>query len=328
MIWSLSISKDLIAYLDEFGHQGPYIRHDHPKLNTYPCFGYAGFVLPADNVRRMGGYFKYIKEQLLAWEIERSEIPSDQWEKKGSALLTTANIVRYSDEILPALQRIFRKLGNLGGQIFFYGQQKPLGPVSKTKETSQDRENHCLIQAINRLGTLASDRDERLMVIMDATDTDNRTRAVATLGATIYSRHNKENRSIVEVPLQTESHLYSTVQLADWTCAILGRLTDYHFAEQSEFSWAVDLGRDIFRNAKPTSNSIIWSNAASRDSRCFPGQLINATRFREIEQRRESQRNRRELKNKGMFHQLIEAGTPEFREKLEQIRSETTNNKK
>lgn len=136
------------------------------------------------------------------------------------------------------------------------------------------------------------------MVIMDATDTDNRERAVATLGATIYSRNNKENRSIIEVPLQTESHLYSTVQMADWTCALLGRLTDYHFAEQSEFSWAVDLGRDVFWKSKPTSNSIIWSNAETKDSKCFPEQLVNATRFWEIEQRRESQRERKRLKTK------------------------------
>ena len=157
----------LIAYLDEFGHQGPYIRHDHPKYNTHPCFGYAGFVLPADNVRRMGGHFKYVKEKLLSWEIERSEIPSDQWEKKGSALLTTTNIDQYGAQIMPAIQRIYRKLGRLGGQLFFYGQQKPIGPVSETKEASQDRENHCLIQAINRLGTLASNREERLLGIMD-----------------------------------------------------------------------------------------------------------------------------------------------------------------
>lgn len=313
----------LIAYLDEFGHQGPYVRHDHRKYNAHPCFGYAGYILPAENVRRMGGYFKYVKEKLLAWEIEHSGKPSNQWEKKGSALLTTKNIDQYGDEILPALLRIYRKLGSLDGQIFFYGQQKPLGPVSETKETSQERENHCLIQAITRLGTLASDRDERLMVIMDATDTDNRERAVATLGATIYSRNNKENRSIIEVPLQTESHLYSTVQMADWTCALLGRLTDYHFAEQSDFSWAVDLGRDVFREAKPTSNSIVWSNAETKDSKCFPEQLVNATRFWEIEQRRNSQRERKRLKNEGMYQSLIAAGSPEFRAKLEQIRSST-----
>ena len=55
----------------------------------------------------MGGYFKYVKEKLLAWEIEHSDIPADRWEKKGSALLTTANISQYSDEIFPALMSIW-----------------------------------------------------------------------------------------------------------------------------------------------------------------------------------------------------------------------------
>ncbi len=147
----------LIAYLDEFGHQGPYIRHDHPKFNTHPCFGYAGYILPAENVRKMGGYFKYIKENLLAWELSQSEVPADRWEKKGSALLTSNNFRNYEDEIVPALRRIYGKLGQLEGQLFFYGQQKLVGPVSETHETSQDRESHCLIQAINRLGVMSRD---------------------------------------------------------------------------------------------------------------------------------------------------------------------------
>ena len=124
----------LIAYIDEFGHQGPYISHDHAKYNTHPCFGYAGYILPAENVREMSGYFKYVKEQLLAVEIELSGVPSDQWEKKGSALLTTRNIKRYGDELAPALSRIYRKLGKLGGHLFFYGQQKPVGPVRNKRE--------------------------------------------------------------------------------------------------------------------------------------------------------------------------------------------------
>ena len=35
LFWPLSYLEGtamLIAYLDEFGHQGPYIRHDHKKL--------------------------------------------------------------------------------------------------------------------------------------------------------------------------------------------------------------------------------------------------------------------------------------------------------
>lgn len=277
----------LIAYLDEFGHQGPYISHSHPKFKTHPAFGYAGYVLPAENVRKFGGYFEHIKENLLQWEIQQAEAHPRRWEKKGAALLTTSNNHKYGGEIRPALNRIYRRLGELNGEIFFYGQQKPIGPLSVTKESSQDRENHCLIQSINRLGTYAAQAGKRLLVIMDATDTDNRERAVATLGKTIYDRSNKDNRSIIEVPLQADSRLYGTLQLADWTCALIGRLADYHFAEDSEFSWAVDLGRSIFTKAQPTSRSVIWSNSPAKDSRCFPNHLIQAERFREIEARNE-----------------------------------------
>lgn len=305
----------LIAYIDEFGHQGPYISHDHKKYNTHSCFGYAGYIVPASNVRKMGGHFKYIKEQLLEWEIKHSTVPRDQWEKKGASLLTTSNISQYGDEIKPALHRIYRKLGQLDGEIFFYGQQKPLGPVSRTHETSQDRESHCLIQAISRLGTIASKKGKRLMVIMDATDTPNRERAVATLGATIYSRNNKEAQSIIEIPLQTESHLYGTVQLADWTCALMGRLTDYHFAEKSEFSWSIDLGRDIFTRTQPSANSIIWSNAPTKDSKCFPNQLVSTTPFWKIEQQRITKQERKRAKNGRMLQSVLEASSPEFRKK-------------
>ena len=82
----------LIAYLDEFGHQGPYIRHDHKKFNTHPVFGYAGYLIPSHSVRQFGGYFEYVKEQLLDWEITQANAHPRRWEKKGSALFTTANI--------------------------------------------------------------------------------------------------------------------------------------------------------------------------------------------------------------------------------------------
>jgi hypothetical protein len=82
----------LIAYLDEFGHIGPYISDSHTKFNTHPVFGYAGFVMPAENVREFGGYFEYIKENLLRFEIERDGAHPRRWEKKGASLFTTKNI--------------------------------------------------------------------------------------------------------------------------------------------------------------------------------------------------------------------------------------------
>ena len=34
----------LLAYIDEIGEPGPYVAKDHPRFNTNPVFGYAGFV--------------------------------------------------------------------------------------------------------------------------------------------------------------------------------------------------------------------------------------------------------------------------------------------
>ena len=42
------------AYLDEFGHVGPYVARTDPKYRESPVFGLAGFVLPAEEVRGFG----------------------------------------------------------------------------------------------------------------------------------------------------------------------------------------------------------------------------------------------------------------------------------
>jgi len=47
----------LLAYIDEIGETGAFVSHDHPKFNTSPAFGYAGFVIPAVNARRFGAAF-------------------------------------------------------------------------------------------------------------------------------------------------------------------------------------------------------------------------------------------------------------------------------
>ena len=91
------------------------------------CLGMQVMFCHLKKVRHFGGYFEHVKENLLAWEIERAGKHPRRWEKKGSTLLTTANINAYGSEILP------------------------VGPVSQTHETSQAREEHCLIQAITRL---------------------------------------------------------------------------------------------------------------------------------------------------------------------------------
>lgn len=311
----------LIAYIDEFGHQGPFIEPNHPKYGEHPIFGYAGYILPAANVRQLGGFFEFTKENLLSWEIKKAGVHPRRWEKKGASLLTTKNIELYGTEITPALNRIYYQMQKQGGHLFFYGQEKPLGPVSETHESSQEREKHCLFQTIQRLGSYATSRNEQLLVIMDGTDAHNRERAVATLGKAIYSRSIPDTNSVIEVPIQADSKMYGTVQLADWTCALLSRLTHYHFASPSDFSWSVDLANTVWKNLRFTNNSIIWTNSDNHAYKCFPEKLHSATPFWQKRNSYEAKQQRKKERNRQLQQRVLDAASPEFKQKIREIRS-------
>ncbi|MBF0261028.1 MAG: hypothetical protein HQL97_04185 [Magnetococcales bacterium] len=74
------------VYLDEYGHDGAYIASSHPKYNTSPVFGFAGFYLPYNNARRFATWFYQRKIELLDFELQRSGQHPGRWEKKGSSL--------------------------------------------------------------------------------------------------------------------------------------------------------------------------------------------------------------------------------------------------
>ena len=59
------------AYLDEFGHIGPYVSRTDSRYKDSPVFGLAGFVLPSEEVRGFGTWFFQRKCELLGFEIER-----------------------------------------------------------------------------------------------------------------------------------------------------------------------------------------------------------------------------------------------------------------
>jgi len=92
-----------IAYLDEFGHVGPYVSRTHPRHNDSPVFGFAGFVMPAEEVRGFGTWFYQRKCELLDdarkggvrdWESRRAGKRPGTWGKKGARLYRAANLTR------------------------------------------------------------------------------------------------------------------------------------------------------------------------------------------------------------------------------------------
>ena len=75
----------LLAYIDEIGEAGAFVARDHPRFNTSPAFGYAGFIIPAHMAREFGACFVSQKKKLFRTEIEQATHPG-RWERKGAQI--------------------------------------------------------------------------------------------------------------------------------------------------------------------------------------------------------------------------------------------------
>jgi len=212
-----------IAYLDEFGHIGPYISRDHPNHNTSPVFGLAGLVLPAGSVRSFATWFFKRKCELLAWEIERSGAHPAQWEKKGSSLYTVKNVERYW-ELRNFTNRFLLKIANFGGFAIYVG-------IRKTSDPEEHRSKKLyvavLMETIKRIDQFCTEdcpQGTNFLLVMDEHDQRS-----AFITETVRAMFNpaEPRRNLIEPPFQVESHRYQTLQAADWIAGLVGRLGSY-----------------------------------------------------------------------------------------------------
>lgn len=246
-----------IGYFDEFGHNGLYVSREHESYKTHPVFGLGGFIMPVDKVRELSGAFRYIKETGLKGEIDAKVIAQgkkiEHWEKKGSALLTTQNIEKYR-EVRRIIGRVLTKLEQLGAKVVFYGQEKPRGGPETISETNAERYDHAMKQLIQRIHWDLPD-GENLMMILDKQG--DRERLEVFAGAASFMFSHKNATRLLEPPMEVESHLYQTVQCADWICGLLGRIAAYKFdPEFEEFKWAPKYFGDRLANVTSASSKI------------------------------------------------------------------------
>lgn len=236
----------LIAYIDEFGHPGPFISSDHKKYGHHPVFGFAGFIIPAHNAREFSAYFKRERDALFKPLLEQSESPN-QFEKKGNEFFSTGSMNNN-----PGYSRVFRsilkKLYRLEGKLFYYGDEKLVGTVKQTDTTSAETAQAALKESINRICRHAHVANQDVLIIADSITDKTRREMAAQMYAHIYSRSTThiEMRRIVEVPLHIESKLNTNIQFADWICAAISRASHYQLARDSEFAWAAKLFGDDF----------------------------------------------------------------------------------
>jgi len=223
-----------IAYLDEFGHIGPFVSRDHPQHNTSPVFGLGGFVLPSDKVRAFATWFYQLKCNLLRMEIERTGVPAYQWEKKGAALYTTTNVMKYR-ELRTATFRLLNRIERDAGMVFYVGIQK-----SRQLQVHQAKPLYraVLRESIKRLDQFCRKKDANFQMILDEqNERDFRAQIVAEASIQMFGK--TARTTMIEPPIQAESHLFQTLQCADWLCGLIGRVGCYQAAPEMwpELDW-------------------------------------------------------------------------------------------
>lgn len=219
------------VFLDEFGHIGPFVSRNHAAYRTSPVFGLAGYLIPDHQVRSFNTWFFKLKERLFKTEAEAAGKVLGAWEKKGSEYFTKGTIYKRKRPAFSLISQIRRH----EGRIFYYGIEKFRTPARSSPDGLY---SHILSKAILRLGSYFNLVGDDFIVILD--EHQSRTSLLESALKTMYGIDRDQLSRLVQPPFQVESHLYDTIQAADWLATIIGTIWTYRTRprEFSDRQWA------------------------------------------------------------------------------------------
>jgi len=227
----------LLAYIDEIGETGAFVARDHARYNTSPAFGYGGLILPSENARRFGQIFTHEKREVFKNEIEAAEHPG-RWERKGSSIFRPDTFDKFPQQIR-VFSTLVRAVRSLGGHLFYYADEKPLGTPKQTNLDTDVRETNAMRETLNRIARHADRRESNVMVMIDQINERTRAARLPAMYEHILGRASDypEMRRIVEPPMHIDSVLSSNIQFADWVAACVTRAIEYQLIQESPYQW-------------------------------------------------------------------------------------------
>jgi len=245
------------VYLDEFGHDGPFLSRSHIKYNTSPVFGLGGFLIPIENARSLSAFYFNLKKQVFERELSFVENKA-HWRKKGGDFLTPNNMK--SKETRRVFKRIIKKiiLEN-GGRTIFVGTEK----IRTESFDGPGLYLNTIREVIKRMEYFCNKGDDNFVMFLDRHS--GRKKHVAACGMEMFGE-NKRKR-ILEPLFHVEGNFYQTIQISDWICSALGKIHAYNtcpmeYADYKIYKDYFDL--DITENSarsnvrsRPVENTIM-----------------------------------------------------------------------
>jgi len=231
----------LLAYIDEIGETGAFVSKTDKRYNTSPAFGYAGFMIPAENARQFASIFVQEKRLLFATDLVGVENPG-RWERKGADIFRPLTHEHYPHQ-LRVFNGLVKRAIDLGASLFYYADEKPLGTPQQTQLDTEARETAAMRETLNRLCSRADRSDQNLIVLIDQINESQRAKRLPNMYGHILSRaaDRQEMRRIIEPPMHVDSTLSANIQFADWIAAAITRAIEYQLIESSPFDWIPSL---------------------------------------------------------------------------------------
>lgn len=218
-----------IVFLDEFGHIGPFISRSDPKHKTSPVFGLSGFIMPDHQVRAFSTWFFKLKQAAFADDIANSARHPSAWEKKGREIFTRGRVYKTKRLGYSLINQIMA----FNGKIFYHGIEKYEPP---SQSHAEGLYSTVLAHALRALGRYAQYVDDNFIVILD--EHPARLKLLESAMRTMFGE--EPVLRLIQPPFQAESHLYQTIQAADWISSLIGPLWAHEVLPQEfpDYEWA------------------------------------------------------------------------------------------
>jgi len=206
----------MFVYLDDFGHVGPYFERAHPKFNTSPVYGFAGFALPEEQVRPFSSFFLQLKQYVCANDLRVAQEEAARWEKKGTNLFTRKAVEKYVN-VREAGFRLIYEIRMRGGFIFYHGREKVRG---RCDLHPNGLKTTVLSHTIRKIDTICTRHKTRFAIVLDQDEA--KVQLLTAAQKTMFG--SRPCRALVCPPFEVESHLDQNMQAADWVASIVGKL--------------------------------------------------------------------------------------------------------
>lgn len=205
-----------LLYLDEFGHPGPYVPRSK-RYSHHPLFGFAGFAVPAEDMRDFDRVFLRFKQRFYSNEIKRANVRSERYEPKE---LRSRRDIRFA-------QRVMQLVGDCAGAVFAHGcvtRSSPQNHSYKGLYTSLVQASLRSFEKFLREGP--GQGITRGVIIMDRRTETQNVRVLEAAQTHIFSGEmfRRGNVGIVETPLLVPSHWYHGVQAAHVIGQAVGKI--------------------------------------------------------------------------------------------------------